>query len=129
MIRNVFRTLRSLDPSKAMGCDKIIPNLLKNFALAPYQPLHNLFSSQSYLPSKWRTHLIKPFHAITVKRTAFTKITKKSSRYSAEPSGLFLVYALIYFSSIPMKKVHGKPLEKDEVAVEVKAITQTSSFE
>ena len=59
---DVFGTLRSLDPSKAMGCDKISQKLLKNCALALYQPLHHLFSlslSQSYLPSEWRTHLIK----------------------------------------------------------------------
>ena len=55
--------LRSLDPSKAMGSDGISPKLLKNCALGLYQPLHHLFSSsllQNYLPSEWRTHLIKP---------------------------------------------------------------------
>ena len=60
---DVFRALRSLDPSKAMGHDGISPKLLKNCALALYQPLHHLFSmtlSQNYLPSEWRTHLIKP---------------------------------------------------------------------
>ena len=60
---DVFRALRSLDPSKAMGCDGISPKLLKNCALALYQPLHHLFSLtllQNYLPSEWRTHLIKP---------------------------------------------------------------------
>ena len=60
---DVFRVLRSLDPSKAMGCDGISPKLLKNCALALYQPLHHLFSLsllQNYLPSEWRTHLIKP---------------------------------------------------------------------
>ena len=46
-----------------MGSDGISPKLLKNCALALYQPLHHLFSSsllQNYLPSEWRTHLIKP---------------------------------------------------------------------
>ena len=60
---DVFRVLRSLDPSKAMGCDGISPKLLKNCALALYQPLHHLFSLsllQNYLPSEWHTHLIKP---------------------------------------------------------------------
>ena len=60
---DVFRALRSLDPSKAMGYDGISPKLLKTCALALYQPLHHLFSltlSQNYLPSEWRTHLIKP---------------------------------------------------------------------
>ena len=61
--QDVFRALRSLDPSKAMGSDGISPKLLKNCALGLYQPLHHLFSSsllQNYLPSEWRTHLIKP---------------------------------------------------------------------
>ena len=46
-----------------MGCDGISPKLLKNCALALYQPLHHLFSLsllQNYLPSEWRTHLIEP---------------------------------------------------------------------
>ena len=50
---DVFRALRSLDPSKAMGCDGISPKLLKNCALALYQPLHHLFSLtllQNYIP-------------------------------------------------------------------------------
>ena len=37
--------------------------LLNHCALALYQPLHHLFSlslSQNYLPTDWRTHLIKP---------------------------------------------------------------------
>ncbi|CAI7990631.1 Proline dehydrogenase 1, mitochondrial, partial [Geodia barretti] len=60
---DVFRVLRSLDVSKAMGCDGISPKILKHCALALYQPFHHLFSlsiSQSYLPIEWRTHLIKP---------------------------------------------------------------------
>ena len=60
---DVFHVLQSLDPSKAMGCDGISPKLLKNCALALYQPLHHLFSlslSQCYLPMEWRVHLIKP---------------------------------------------------------------------
>ena len=60
---DVLCVLRSLDPSKAMGCDGISPKLLKNCALALYQPLHHLFSLsllQNYLPSEWHTHLIKP---------------------------------------------------------------------
>ena len=60
---DVFHALQSLDPSKAMGCDGISPKLLKNCALALYQPLHHLFSlslSQYYLPMDWRVHLIKP---------------------------------------------------------------------
>ena len=60
---DVFRAFQSLEPSKAMGCDGISPKLLKNCALALYQPLHHLFSlslSQCYLPMEWRVHLIKP---------------------------------------------------------------------
>ena len=60
---DVFRALRSLDVSKAKGCDGISPMLLNHCALALYQPLHHLFSqslSQNYLPTDWRTHLIKP---------------------------------------------------------------------
>ena len=60
---DVFRVLRSLDVSKAMGCDGISSKLLKHCALALYQPFYHLFSlsvSQSYLPFEWRTHLIKP---------------------------------------------------------------------
>ena len=51
----------SLDPSKASGCDGIGSKLLKDCALALYQPLHHLVSfSQHYIPVEWRTHLIKP---------------------------------------------------------------------
>ena len=41
----VFQALSSLDPSKAEGCDKIGPKLLKKCALALYQPLYHLFVS------------------------------------------------------------------------------------
>ena len=60
---DVFRVLRSLDTTKAKGCDGINPKLLKICALSLHQPLHHLFSlslSQKYLPLEWRTHLIKP---------------------------------------------------------------------
>ena len=53
----------SLDTSKAMGCDGISPMLLKHCAIPLLQPLHHLFTLsliQSYLPSQWRSHLIKP---------------------------------------------------------------------
>ena len=49
----------SLDPSKATGCDGIGPRLLKHCALALYH-LFNLGISQSYIPSEWCLHLIKP---------------------------------------------------------------------
>ena len=60
---DVFKALRALDVSKAMGCDGISPKLLKHCAIALYQPLYHLFSlsiSQFYIPKEWRTHLIKP---------------------------------------------------------------------
>ena len=60
---DIYRVLRSLDVTKAMGCDGISPKLLKNCALALYQPLHHLFLlslSQKYLPMEWHSHLIKP---------------------------------------------------------------------
>ena len=41
---DVFRVLRSLDVSKAMGCDGISPKILKHCALALYQPFYHLFS-------------------------------------------------------------------------------------
>ena len=60
---DVFKALKALDVSKAMGCDGISPKLLKHCAIALYQPLYHLFSlsiSQFYIPKEWRTHLIKP---------------------------------------------------------------------
>ena len=60
---DVFNTLKSLDPSKASGCDGISAKLLKKCAIALYQPLHHLFSlslCQHYIPLEWRTHLIRP---------------------------------------------------------------------
>ena len=61
---NVFRSFASLNPSKADGCDGIGPRLLKHCALALCQPLHQLFLSipQSYIPSEWHLHLIKPLN-------------------------------------------------------------------
>ena len=60
---DVYEVLMSLDTSKAMGCDGISPMLLKHCAIPLLQPLHHLFTLsliQSYLPSQWRSHLIKP---------------------------------------------------------------------
>ena len=65
VIFNELDALRSLDGSKAMGCDDISPVVLKHCAIALYQPLYHLFPlsiSQYYLPLEWRTHLIKPIH-------------------------------------------------------------------
>ena len=60
---DVYNALKSLDPSKASGCDNISAKILKKCAIALYQPLHHLFSlslSQHYIPLEWRTHLIRP---------------------------------------------------------------------
>ena len=60
---DVYDALESLDPSKASGCDGISAKILKNCAIALYQPLHHLFSlslCQHYIPLEWRTHLIRP---------------------------------------------------------------------
>ena len=59
----VYLALISLDPSKAAGCDRIGPKLLKHCALALYKPLCHLFSlslSQCYIPAEWCLHLIIP---------------------------------------------------------------------
>ena len=60
---DVYNALKSLDPSKASGCDNISAKTLKKCAIALYPPLHHLFSlslSQHYIPLEWRTHLIRP---------------------------------------------------------------------
>ena len=62
---DVFKALRSLDTSKAMGCDGVSPVVLKHCAMAIYQPLYHLFSlslSQFYIPLEWHTHLVKPVY-------------------------------------------------------------------
>ena len=62
---DVYNALKSLDPSKASGCDNISAKILKKCAIALYQPLHHLFSlslSQHYIPLEWRTHLIRPIY-------------------------------------------------------------------
>ena len=59
----VFDALISLDPSKAMGIDRIGPKVLKMCATALCTPVHHLFSvslSTGHLPNEWRTHLITP---------------------------------------------------------------------
>ena len=62
---DVFKALRSLDTSKARGCDGVSPMVLKHCAMAINQPLYHLFSlsiSQFYIPLEWRTHLVKPVY-------------------------------------------------------------------
>ena len=60
---DTFTALASLDPSKAMGGDRIPPIILKHSASALLYPIHHLFTlclSQSYLPAEWRSHYITP---------------------------------------------------------------------
>ena len=60
---DVYNALKSLDPSKASGCDGISAKILKKCSIALYQPIHHLFSlslCQHYIPLEWRTHLIRP---------------------------------------------------------------------
>lgn len=61
----VFEVLSSLNPNKAMGIDGIGPRVLKNCALAIYQPLQHLFQtsiSQHKVPAEWKIHCITPIH-------------------------------------------------------------------
>ena len=60
---DTFNALASLDPSKAMGSDKISPKVLKYCATALYEPVTHLFQlsiDQGYLPLEWKLHLITP---------------------------------------------------------------------
>ena len=62
-VQDVYDTLISLDPSKAMGVDRIGPIVLKNCAGSLCYPIHHLFNtslSTGQLPVEWRTHLITP---------------------------------------------------------------------
>ena len=62
-VDDVYQSLTSLHPRKAMGIDGIGPSVLKHSALALCGPLHHLFMlslSQSYIPEEWRTHLVTP---------------------------------------------------------------------
>ena len=59
----VYDTLVSLNPNKAMGVDCIGPKVLKTCAIALYLPIHHLFSlctSQHKFPDEWKIHRITP---------------------------------------------------------------------
>ena len=61
----VFESLTSLDPTKAMGIDSIGPRLLRECAHVLYEPLCHLFSlsiSLQSIPADWKIHLITPIH-------------------------------------------------------------------
>ena len=60
---DVYDVLIKLNPIKAMGIDRIGPNILMLCACALYQPIHHLFTTslrQCQLPTEWRTHCIVP---------------------------------------------------------------------
>jgi len=59
----IYETLSSLDPTKAMGPDGISPKVLKYCADILTNPIRYLFSltlTKGYLPYEWRTHCIIP---------------------------------------------------------------------
>ena len=59
----IFCILSSLDPSKAMGADKIGPKLLRSCASSLCHPLTLLFQrciNLSCIPSEWKIHSITP---------------------------------------------------------------------
>ena len=59
----VFKSLHSLNTSKAMGIDEIHNYILKQCCSSLSRPIHHLFSMclhHSYLPTEWRTHKIIP---------------------------------------------------------------------
>jgi len=59
----VYETLSSLDPTKAMGPDGISPKVLKYSADILTKPIRYLFSltlAKGYLPYEWHTHSIIP---------------------------------------------------------------------
>ena len=59
------KALASLDPSKAMGVDKLPPKILKSCVSSLYEPINHLFQlslDKSYIPAEWKKHLITPIH-------------------------------------------------------------------
>ena len=58
---DIFGALVSLDVEKSPGMDKISPRVLKNCAVALFEPLHHLFSLSlryAILPSSWKIHKV-----------------------------------------------------------------------
>ena len=63
----VFKSLVSLDPTKAMGIDCLCPPILKECAHILFQPLHHLFClslSSHSIPEQWRIRQITPIHKL-----------------------------------------------------------------
>jgi len=61
----VYKSLSSLNPTKAMGMDNIGPKVLKICAASLTIPLHHLFLmclSQCKIPSEWKIHKITPVY-------------------------------------------------------------------
>ena len=62
---DIFNTLISLDPVKAIGVDGIGPKILRSCAEYLYKPLHYLFTmsiQQACMPKDWATHIIVPVY-------------------------------------------------------------------
>ena len=62
---DVFKSLVSLDPAKAMGIDCLGPRILKESAHILFQLLHHLFClslSSHSIPEEWRIHRITTIH-------------------------------------------------------------------
>ena len=62
-ISDVSSVLNSLDPTKAMGCDKIGPKTLKFCSSALASPLTHLFTlciKRHTIPEEWKHHTITP---------------------------------------------------------------------
>lgn len=60
---DVFQALIKLDPTKAVGCDKIPPRLLKCCATSLTEPITHLLStciSTCSIPEEWKIHQITP---------------------------------------------------------------------
>ena len=60
---DVYQTLIKLDPTKAVGCDKIPPRLLKYCATSLTEPITHLLStsiSTCTIPDEWKVHQITP---------------------------------------------------------------------
>ena len=61
----VYKSLSSLNPTKAIGMDNIGPKVLKICAASLTIPLHHLFLmclSQCKIPSEWKIHKITPVY-------------------------------------------------------------------
>lgn len=60
---DVFQTLIKLDPTKAVGCDKIPPRLLKCCATSLMEPITHLLTTSlktCTIPDEWKIHQIVP---------------------------------------------------------------------